>query len=82
MQQVVLRKGYFNDWKVEKISQEPQVPLRDLLGKYRFGELVDINNSMEEQHEPNESMETHNDVQENDGVSIENDEFGIYDIVD
>jgi hypothetical protein len=46
---------------------------------------VDINNSMEEQHEPNEPndpMEAQNDVQENDDVSVENDEFGIYDIVD
>jgi hypothetical protein len=82
MQEIGLRKGDFNDSKVEKISQEPQVPLRGLLGKDHFGELVDINNSMEEQHEPNEPMEAHNDVQENDDVSVENDEFGIYDIVD
>ena len=53
-----------------------------MVGKYHFGKLVDVNNSMEEQHEPNEPMEAHNDVQENDDVSIENDEFGIYDIVD
>ena len=27
-------------------------------------------------------METQNDVEEDDNVSVENDEFGIYDIVD
>jgi hypothetical protein len=79
MQEIGLKKGDFNDSKVAKISQESQVPLRGILGKDNFGELVDINNSMEEQHEP---MEAHNDVKENDDVSIENDEFGIYDIVD
>ena len=34
---------------------------------------------MEEQ---NDTMEAQNDIEEDDNVSVENDEFGIYDIVD
>jgi hypothetical protein len=65
MQEIGLRKGDFNESKVAKISQEPQVPLRGILGKDHFGELVDINNSMS-------LMEAQNDVQESDDVSVEN----------
>ena len=54
------------------MSKEPQVPLAGLLGKDHFGELANIK----------DPMEAHNDVQENDDVSLENDEFEIYDIVD
>jgi hypothetical protein len=67
---------------MDKISEEPQVPLRGLFRKDHFRELVDINSSMEEQHEPNEPMEAQNDVQENADVFVENDEFWLYDIVD
>jgi hypothetical protein len=61
------------------LSKEPQVPLRGLTGKDHFEELEDIKDPMEEQ---NDTMEAQNDVQEDDNVSFENDEFGIYDIVD
>ena len=44
-----------------------------------FKELEDIKDGMEEKIG---TMESHNDVQKNDDVSFENDEFGIYDIVD
>jgi hypothetical protein len=54
------------------LSKKPQVPLGGMIGNYHFVELVNIKESMEEQ----------NDVEEKDNVSIENDEFGIYDIVD
>lgn len=42
MQEVSFRKGDFNESKVTKMSKEPQVPLRGLIGKDNFGELVDI----------------------------------------
>ena len=61
------------------MSKEPQVPLGGMIGKYHFGELADIKEPMEEQ---NDTMEAQNDVKEYDGVSIDHDEFGIYDIVD
>jgi hypothetical protein len=79
MQEVGMRKGYFNELKVEKMSKEPKVPLGGLIGKDHFGELADIKDPMEEK---NDTMEAQNDVQEDDNVSVENDEFGIYDIVD
>jgi hypothetical protein len=72
MQGVGLRKGDFNESMVTKMSKEPQVPLRGLIGNDHFEELADIK----------DSKETHNDVQEDVNVSVENDEFGIYDIVD
>jgi hypothetical protein len=64
---------------VEKMSKEPQPPLKGLFGNDHFGQLADIKDPMEEENDP---MEAHNDVQENDDVPVENDEFGIYDIVD
>jgi hypothetical protein len=65
--------------KVEKLSKEPQVPLGGVIGKDHFGELANIKEPMEEQ---NDTMEAQNDIEEHNNVSIENDEFGIYDIVD
>jgi hypothetical protein len=61
------------------MSKEPQLPLKGLIGKDHFGELVDIKDPMEEK---NDTMEAQNDVEADDNLSVENDEFGIYDIVD
>ena len=61
------------------MSKEPQVPVGGLIGNHNFGELVDIKDPMKEK---NDTMEAHKDVQEDDDVSLENDEFEIYDIVD
>jgi hypothetical protein len=64
---------------VEKMPKEPQVLLGGMIGKDHFREIVDIKEPKEEQ---NGTMEEQNDVEEDDNVSVENDEFGIYDIVD
>jgi hypothetical protein len=64
---------------VAKMSKDPQVPLGGLIGNNHFGELADIKDPMEEK---NDTIETQNDVKEDDNVFVENDEFGIYDIVD
>jgi hypothetical protein len=79
MKEFGLRKWYFSESKVEKISKEPQVRLGGMIGKDHFGELVDIKGLMEEQ---NDTMEVQKDVEEDDNVSFENDGFKIYDIVD
>ena len=79
MQEVGLRKGDFSDSKVTKLSKEPQVPLGGMIENDHFGELADIKEPMEEQ---NVTMKAQNGVEEDDNVSTENDEFGIYDIVD
>ena len=79
MQEVGLRKGDFNESKVANMSKEPQVPLGGMIVKDHIGELADIKEPIEEKHD---TMETHNDVEENDNVYVENDEFGIYDILD
>jgi hypothetical protein len=50
-----------------------------MIRKDHFGELADIKERMEEH---NDTMEAQNDVEEEDDVSVEHDEFGIYDIVD
>ena len=55
------------------------MPLRGLIGKDHFGELVEIKDPEEDK---NDTMEAQNDVQENDDMSLGNDEFGIYDILD
>jgi hypothetical protein len=64
---------------VAKLSKEPQVPLGGMIGKDHFGKLADIKEPMKKQ---NETMEGQNDAEEDDNVSIGNDEFGIYDIFD
>jgi hypothetical protein len=79
IQEVGLRKGDFSESKVAKLSKEPQVPLEGMIGNDHFGELANIKEPMEEQ---NDTMETQSDVEEDDNVSVENDEFGIYDSVD
>ena len=79
MKEVGLRKWYFSESKVTKLSKEPQVPLGGIIGNDHFGELAVIKEPMEEQ---NDLMEAQNDTEEDDNVSVENDEFGIYDIVD
>jgi hypothetical protein len=78
MQKVGLRKD-FSKSKVAKLSKEPQVPLGGMIEKDHFGELADIKEPMEEH---NDTMEAQNDVEEEDDVSVDHDEFGIYDIVD
>jgi hypothetical protein len=64
---------------VVKLSKEPQVPLGGMIGMDHFVQLVDIKELMGEQ---NDTMEAQNDVEEDDNMSIENDEFWIYDIFD
>jgi hypothetical protein len=64
---------------VAKLSKVPQLPLGGMIGNDHFGELADIKEPMEEQ---NDTMEAQNEIEEDDKVYVENDEFGIYDIVD
>ena len=79
MKEVGLRKEDFSESKVAKLSKEPHIPLGEMIGNDHFRELADIKEPMEEQ---NDTMEAQNDVEEDNDVSVENDEFGIYDIVD
>ena len=44
-----MRKGYFSESKVEKMSKKAQVPSGGMIGNDHFGELVDIKEPMEEQ---------------------------------
>ena len=78
MQEIGLNKGEFNESSVEKMSKEPQTPLKGLFGNDQFGQLVEI-------VEIEDLMEDHNDVLE-ESQTLENDnaddEFGIYDIID
>jgi hypothetical protein len=79
MKEVGLRKGNFTESNLAKLSKEPPVPLGGMIGNDHFGELADIKEPMEEQ---NDTMEAQNDIEEEDDVSVEHDEFEIYDIVD
>jgi hypothetical protein len=62
---------------VEKMSKEPQVTLGGMIGNDHLGELADIKGPMKEKKY---TMEATNYVEEDDNVSVDNDEFGIYDI--
>ena len=55
MQEIGLKKGYFTESQVAKMSKEPQPSLKGLIGPYHFGELVDIEDPMEEQNDVEES---------------------------
>ena len=58
-----------------KVSKEPQPPLKGLFGKNYFGQLVEIEDPMEDHTEVPQEIQ----APENDDID---EEFGIHDIID
>ena len=64
-------------WK--KKAKEPQPPLHGMFGKTYIGRFTDIKNPLEDK---NERTEAENIVEEDNDESLEDEEFGLHDIVD
>ena len=78
MQEVGLRKGYFNESHVEKMAKEPQPLLYGMIEKGHFGRFADMKYRLENDIEENREE---NIVEEENNEATENDEHGLYDIL-
>jgi len=79
MQEIGLKKGDFSESRVAKKAKEPQPPLHGMYGKTYIGRFADIKDPLEEENEQNE---TENIVEEDNDETLEDEEFGLRDIVD
>ena len=78
MQEIGLKKGDFSESRVEKKAKEPQPPLHGMFGKTYIGRFADIKDPLEKE---NEQKEAENIVEEDNDETLENEEFGLRDIV-
>ena len=53
-QKVGLRKGHFNESRVEKKEKEPQPPLYGMIGKGHFGRFANMKDPLEDENDQNE----------------------------
>ena len=53
-QEFGLRKGDFNESRVEKKAKEPQPPLYGIIGKGHFGIFADMKDPLEDDNDQNE----------------------------
>ena len=51
MQEFRLKKGEFSESLVEKMSKEPQSPLKWMIGNDHFGHFAEVTDPMEENNE-------------------------------
>ena len=79
MQEIGLKKGDFSESRVAKKAKEPQPPLHGMFEKTYIGRYADIKDPLEEE---NEQKETENIVEEGKDETLEDEEFGLRDIVD
>ena len=79
MQEIGSRKGDFNESCVAKMAKEPQPPLDGIIGKTYIERFADIKDPLEEENEQNE---TENILEEDNDETLEDEEFGLRDIVD
>ena len=82
MQEIGLKKGDFSESHVAKKAKKPQPPLHGMYGKTYIGRFADIKDPLEEENEQNEQNETENIVEEDNDETLEDEEFGLRDIVD
>jgi len=74
MQEIGLNKGDFSESRVAKNAKEPQPPLHGMFGKTYIGRFTDIKDPLEK--------ETKNIVEEDNDETLEDEEFGLRDIID
>ena len=79
MHEIGLRKGDFNESRVAKKEKEPQPPLDGIIGKAYIGRFADIKDSLEEEKE---ETEVENIVEKGNDETLEDEEFGLCDIID
>lgn len=79
MQEIGLKKGDFSESRVAKKAKDPQPPLHGMFGKTYIERFADMKDPLEEE---NEQKETENIVDEDNDETLEDEEFGLCDIVD
>ncbi len=79
MQEIGLKKGDFSESRVAKKAKEPQPPLHGMFGKTYIGRFAHIKDALEEE---NEQKEVENTVEEDNYEALEDEEFGLRDIID
>ena len=79
MQEIGLKKGDFSESRVAKKAKEPQPPLHGMFGKTYIGRLADMKDPLEDE---NEQKEAENIEEEKNDETLEDEEFGLRDIVD
>jgi hypothetical protein len=79
MQEIGLKKGDFSESRVAKKAKEPQPPLHGMFGKTYIGRFEDIKYPLKDE---NEQSEAENIVEEDNDETLEDEEFGLCDIVD
>ena len=79
MQEIGLKKGEFSESCVAKKAKEPQPPLHGMIGKAYIGRFADIKDPLDEENEQNEAE---NIVEKDNDETLEDEEFGLRDIVD
>ena len=82
MQEIGLKKGDFSESRVAKKAKESQPPLHGMYGKTYIGGFADMKDPLEEENEQNEQNETENIVEEDNDETLEDEEFGLRDILD
>ena len=79
MQEIGLKKGDFSESRVSKKEKEPQPPLHGMFGKTYIGIFADIKDPLEEEIAQKEAK---NIVEDDNDETLEDEEFGLRDIVD
>ena len=74
-------KGDFSESLVAKKTKEPQPPLDGMIRKAYFGIFVDIKDPSEEGNDQTEAN-NENIVEEDNNGTLEDEEFGLRDIID
>ena len=74
-----MKKGDFSESRVVKKAKQPQPPLHGMIGKAYIGRFTNIKDSLEEENEQNKAE---NIVEEDNDETLEDEEFGLRDIVD
>jgi len=78
MQEIGLKKGEFSESCMATKAKEPQPPLHRMIGKAYIERFADIKDPLEEENEQN----VENIVEEDNDETLEDEEFGLHDIVD
>ena len=74
-----MKKGNFSESRVAKKAKEPQPSLHGILGNTYIGRFAGIKDPLEME---NEQKEVENIVEEDNDETLEDEEFGLRDIVD
>ena len=81
MQEVGLRKGDFNESRVAKNAKEPQPPLDGMSEKAYFGTFAHIKDPSDEENDKT-GANNENIVEEYNNETLEDEYFGLRDIID